>query len=196
MSTAHVFYSPIFGTHYAMCVPLEFAVARQIVTSADIRSISHLEYIAPSTVRTARAEFIQRYNGIDNMLNTLPLAAPNGANLQVTSLTTIPAKFIFDRYAQNIIGGNRHIYDTLEVHGVRSYETGFDDATHYEIDNLNPTTFSVYIRLKGEGVECVGDFTRYADAVQYGTELSAQYSWPMRNFVLDRFRMTTIAKLQ
>lgn len=130
------------------------------------------------------------------MLNTLPLAAPNGAKQQVTSLTTIPAEFIFDRYAQNILGGNRHLYDALEVHGVRNYAAGFDDATHYEIDNLNPTSFSVYVRLKGEGVECVGDFTLYVDAVQYGSELSAQYSWPMRNFVLDKFRMTTIAKLQ
>lgn len=130
------------------------------------------------------------------MNDTLQIAAPAGATLQSSVVNTGGIHEIFDRYADGIIRGNTHLYDALEVHGVRNGAAAGDDGTHYEVDNINPTSFSVYVHIKDGGLDCVGDFGRYADAVQYGTELSAQYNWPLRNFVLEQHRATTLAPLQ
>jgi hypothetical protein len=130
------------------------------------------------------------------MNDTLQIAAPAGATLQSSVANHGGITEIFDRYADGIIRGNTHLYDALEVHGVRNYAVAGDDGTHYEIDNINPTSFSVYVHIIDCGLECVGDFGRYADAEQYGTQLSAQYTWPLRNFVLEKHRTTTLAPLQ
>jgi len=124
-------------------------------------------------------------------MNHVPqLPAPAGANPQ--PMAAEPATEIFDRYAGSIISCYAHLYDTVEVHGVRNFASGTDNGTCYEIDNLTPTSFSVYIHLKDGGLDCVGDFGRYDDAVQYGDEVGAEYGWPVRNHV----RTTTLAKLQ
>lgn len=130
------------------------------------------------------------------MNDTLQIAAPAGATMQVTLVIDTAIADIFDRYADSIVGSNRQLYDSLEVHGVRNFATGIEDGTHYEIDDNNPTSFSVYAHIKGGGVECVGDFTRYTDATKYGKELSSEYSWPLRNFVLEQHRTITLASLQ
>jgi hypothetical protein len=130
------------------------------------------------------------------MNDTLQIAAPAGANLQAALAIDTTIADIFDRYADGIIGSNRQMYDSFEVHGVRNFATAIEDGTHYEIDNINPTLFSVYAHIEGGGVECVGDFTRYTDATTYGMELSSEYNWPLRNFVLEQHRMSTLANLQ
>ena len=103
---------------------------------------------------------------------------------------------VFDRFADGVVGCYQHHYDGIEVHGVRSCAAPADDGTCYEIDNVNPSLFSVYLHLKQGGVECVGDFSHYSDAVQYGAELNAEYAWPVRNFVLDKHRNDMRATLQ
>ncbi|MFC5550260.1 hypothetical protein [Massilia aerilata] len=130
------------------------------------------------------------------MNNALQLAAPAGANLQPATQAAEPPVEIFDRYADSVISCYAHHYEAIEVHGVRNLASGSDDATCYEIDNVTPTSFSVYVHLKEGGLDCVGDFGKYADAVQYGAEVSAEYGWPVRNHVLDQHRTATLAKLQ
>lgn len=130
------------------------------------------------------------------MNNTLQLTTPAGANLRPGAQTAEPSVEIFDRYADSVIGCYAHQYEAVEVHGVRNFASGSDDGTCYEIDNVTPTSFSVYVHLKVGGLDCVGDFGKYADAVQYGAEVSAKYGWPVRNHVLDQHRTTTLAKLQ
>lgn len=109
---------------------------------------------------------------------------------------TRPEPEIFDRYAHNIIAGNPRSYDALEVHGVRNFADGADDSAVYEVDNINPTSFSVYVHIKDGGLECVGDFTRYVDAEEYGAELALEYGWPVHNYVSDQHRKTGLAPLQ
>lgn len=79
---------------------------------------------------------------------------------------------------------------------MRDFASGTDEGTCYEIDNLTPTSFSVYAHLKDGGLDCVGDFSKYEDAVQYGADLNAEYGWPLRNHVLDKHRTTSLATLQ
>ena len=130
------------------------------------------------------------------MNTVLLLAAPTGANLQSPQPHAELPATIFDRYADSIIGCFACHYDAVEVHGVRNFASGSDDDTCYEIDNLSPTSFSVYAHLKDGGLDCVGDFGKYEDAVQYGAEVSADYRWPVRNHVLDQHRATSSATLQ
>jgi hypothetical protein len=130
------------------------------------------------------------------MNNILLLAAPGGANLQTAATVAEPPASIFDRYADSVIGCYARHYDAVEVHGVRNFASGTGDGTCYEIDNLTPTSFSIYVHLKDGGLDCVGDFGKYDDAVQYGAQVSAEYGWPVRNHVLDAHRITSFATLQ
>lgn len=135
------------------------------------------------------------------MIQTQENFAPGGASQQVANGDTVVAAVasdadIFDRYAESVIRANAHDYDALEVHGVRNCAADTEDGTNYEIDNINPTSFSVYAHLKEGGIDCVGDFTRYSDAKQYSAELATQYGWPTRNFVLDRHRNSALTTLQ
>lgn len=129
------------------------------------------------------------------MNNAHQLPAPAGANLQPAAQAAEPTAEIFDRYADSVVGCYAHLYDAVEVHGVRNLVSAADDGTCYEIDNINPTSFSVYVHIKDGGLDCVGDFGKYGDAAQYGAEVSGQYGWPVRNYVLDQHR-TTQAPLQ
>lgn len=130
------------------------------------------------------------------MNKTLLIATPGAATILSAALPVEPPTQIFDRYADSIIGRFAHHYDAVEVHGVRNFACGTDDGTYYEIDNLTPTAFSVYVHIKDGGIDCVGDFTSYDDAFQYGAEVGAQYELPVRNHVLDQHRNTTFPKLQ
>lgn len=110
--------------------------------------------------------------------------------------STPGAGVIFDRYAGGIVGANSHLYDTVEVHGVKNYETDAECGTCYEVNNEDPTLFSVYVHLKDGGVECVGDFSHYQDAENYGIELAAQYGWSMQSYVPEQLRKNGMASMQ
>lgn len=107
-----------------------------------------------------------------------------------------PVDFIFDRYVLAIVGKEHKNYNAIELYGVRSYAIGQDDATIYEIDNQTPTSFSVYVRNVGGGIECVGDFSRFSDAERYAVELNQQFGWPISNFISEDASKTNCAILQ
>lgn len=145
-----------------------------------------------------RADSICRVHRIDIMNNTLQLFVPAGAsaNVQPAVSTAAAVTELFDRYADSVIGCYANHYDAIEVHGVRNYADASDEGTCYEIDNITPTSFSVYVHIKDGGLDCVGDFSKYDDATMYSAELQAKYDWPVRNYVLDQHRITTFAKMQ
>lgn len=95
--------------------------------------------------------------------------------------------YTIDRYAGAIIDGKPEDFDAIEVQGVRSYQTG-PDSFSYEVDNLNPTALSTYLRRKEGGVECCGDFTIREHAQQYARELSEMYGWPVHDYTHDLVR--------
>lgn len=101
---------------------------------------------------------------------------------------------INDRYAESIIKGHEALYDGIEVHGVRNLLEGLSfDETQFEIDNRNPQSFSVYVKLKTGGVDCVADCSDFDDVFDYAQQLGKQYGWPVRNFVLDEARSPAVA---
>lgn len=106
------------------------------------------------------------------------------------------ADFIFDRYVQAIVGKDHERYDMIEIHGVRNYALDLDRPTNYEIDNKTPTSFSVYVRIVGGGIECVGDFSHYGDAYTYAVELNKQFDWPISDFFSKGSTETTLATIQ
>lgn len=89
--------------------------------------------------------------------------------------------YSIERYAERIIAGVPGEYDTIEIQGVRRYQTGAD-SYEYEVDNENPEAYSAYLHMKEGGVECVGDFTLRQHAVDYALELSKHYGWPIRDY--------------
>lgn len=85
-----------------------------------------------------------------------------------------------DRYATRVIGDrtiyDHSIYDAIELQGVRNV-----NEVEVTVDNDNPDEFSVYLHYDA-GVECVGDFTRYTDALQYALELSDELSLEIHDY--------------
>lgn len=93
----------------------------------------------------------------------------------------MPAIFSKD-YDPLLPGWEPANFDAIEIHGVRDFETGERGETCCEVDDTNPQFYSVYIHNKPErfmGVECVGDFSDPADAIDYAIELAIKYNWPI-----------------
>ncbi len=87
---------------------------------------------------------------------------------------------ICDRYADEIIAGNPHQFDAIEIQGVREYIDQTDPQGSFcEVDNDDPQFFSVYLHNVAGGVACVGDFSDVAEAAAYGDELAGRYGWPI-----------------
>ena len=89
---------------------------------------------------------------------------------------------IESQYAESIIAGNSASYDYIEIHGVRNLNEPGDPGTQYVVDDDNPQLYSVYLHCIGGGIECVGDFSTPAMAINYAEELSAVYQWPIANY--------------
>lgn len=101
---------------------------------------------------------------------------------------------VCDLYADSIIKGYEADYEGIEVHGVRNLLDGLSsDETQFEIDDRNPQSFSVYVKLKIGGVDCVADCSEFEDAVEYARQLGKQYGWPVRDFVLHEARSSAVA---
>lgn len=95
-------------------------------------------------------------------------------------------------YNPNQLGWEPANFDAIEIHGVR-------DATpshlrHLgsccEMDDEHPEFYSVYLHFRvghptEGGVDCVGDFTRHADAVAYAELLAESYGWPITHIVTN-----------
>lgn len=101
-----------------------------------------------------------------------------------------PGAEIIDKYVFSIIGSFASQYHGLEIHGVRDHNKGNDaEETCVEVDNLRPQFFSVYARnMVCGGIDCIGDFSFHSHAKEYALEVAAQYSWPVNDHVMDRFR--------
>lgn len=116
---------------------------------------------------------------------TLNNSAHDSAPNKVTSVAIageLPE--LNDRYADAIMRAHEHLYDALEVQGVRDLlaGTGASD-TQYEVDNLNPQSFSVYAHIKEGDADAVGDFSTHQLAADYARELSEQYALRVFDYV-------------
>lgn len=120
-----------------------------------------------------------------NLHQHSPIAA--NATQQTTNSADLPE--VNDRYAETILSFCTHMYDAIEVHGVRDMLAGTGtDGTDFVIDNESPQLFSVYVRAIEGGVDAVGDHSTYALAADYARELSAKYQWVVHDWVPGEHR--------
>jgi len=114
-------------------------------------------------------------------------SAGGAAHQQVATEGDLPE--VNDRYAESILSCCTHMYDAIEIHGVRDMLAGSGaDGTNFEIDNENPQLFSVYVHASEGGVDAVGDHSTYALAAEYARELSAKYQWAIHDHVPNKHR--------
>jgi hypothetical protein len=107
------------------------------------------------------------------------------AHQQVATEGDLPE--VNDRYAETILSFCTHMYDAIEIHGVRDkLASSGADGTDFEIDNENPQLFSVYVHSTEGGVNAVGDHSTYALAAEYARELSAKYQWAIHDHVPNK----------
>lgn len=83
--------------------------------------------------------------------------------------------YSIERYATKVIGDFPERFASIELSGVKCLGLA-EGKQHYTVDNEDPDSYSVYLRQRNGQVECVGDFTRYTDALQYALELSDDLS--------------------
>jgi hypothetical protein len=107
-------------------------------------------------------------------------------------------KVMDDRY-DNLITGNAHLFDAIEVHGVRDINLPGDTAgTFCEVNDENPQFYSVYLHYISEWdhgcIECVGDHATHELALCYANDLSAMYGWRIVDCVGTREAVTGGAK--
>lgn len=89
-----------------------------------------------------------------------------------------------EAYAETIIGEHPELYDALEIHGVcriSDPNNGADEV--FEIDDVNPDFYSVYVHVKEGGIDCVGDFQLAPDAEAYAQKLAQKYGWKVHQYV-------------
>lgn len=98
-----------------------------------------------------------------------------------------PLKKIFSRdYDPTLPGWYPKNFDAIEVHGVADLGPDGHGGTLCEMDDENPQFYSVYLHLTGGGVDCVGDFSDFADANDYARELGDLYHWPIPYICLPK----------
>lgn len=113
--------------------------------------------------------------------------AGEAAHQQVATEGALPE--VNDRYAESILSFCTHMYDAIEIHGVRDKLAGSGaEGTDFEIDNENPQLFSVYVHATEGGVDAVGDHSTYALAAEYARELSAKFQWTIHDHVPNKYR--------
>lgn len=100
-----------------------------------------------------------------------------------------PAQFadLFDGYAPSVIPCRESEFDTVEINGVRHFSgADFIGGSIAQIDNENPHFYSVYVRLRTGGSECIGDFGRHAWAQEYAASITETYGWSSMDYSLRR----------
>lgn len=112
-----------------------------------------------------------------------PAAGLLACQYGIDSRTEMP---LYDAYASGVLRGRVHLYDGIEVRGVREIETdggADDDRADCIVDDENPQFYSVYVHQVAGGVDCVGDFGLPDFAAGYAASLASTYGWPVFNYV-------------
>lgn len=71
-------------------------------------------------------------------------------------------------------------FEAIEIGGCRDIVNP-DDETDLtaERDDDDPEYFSVFLKYRGGGLDCVADFVLYESAIAYAQTLQKQYGWPI-----------------
>lgn len=107
--------------------------------------------------------------------------APNlGDYYYPEDYSTTGNSLIFDRYANSVMRSCLSKLIGVEVRGIRDTE---DDQADCSFDDTHPLIFSVFVTARDGGGERVGDFSSYADARYFASELGMEYYLPVHDAI-------------
>lgn len=87
------------------------------------------------------------------------------------------------RYANRLIRDAPGQFDAVEIHGVRQFPDAANPArTCCEVDDDNPSFFSVYLHFVAGGVICCADLPTHRRALRYTRVIARRYGWPVFDF--------------
>lgn len=87
------------------------------------------------------------------------------------------------RYANRLIRDAPGRFDAVEIHGVRQFPDAVDQArTCCEVDDDNPSFFSVYLHFVTGGVMCCADLPTHPDALHCAHVVARRHNWPVYDY--------------
>ncbi|MDN7629700.1 hypothetical protein [Burkholderia cenocepacia] len=86
-------------------------------------------------------------------------------------------------YANRLIRDAPGRFDAVEIHGVRHFPNAADPArTCCEVDDDNPSFFSVYLHFVTGGVMCCADLPTHLDALHCARVIARRHGWPVYDY--------------
>ncbi|CAG9257994.1 conserved hypothetical protein [Burkholderia diffusa] len=108
------------------------------------------------------------------------------ASLALAARNTLPAI----RYATRLIRKAPGRFDAVEIHGVRQFPDPADPTQSFcEVDDDNPSFFSVYLHCIEGGVTCCADLPTHRRALRYARAVARRYRWPLYNYSPTQARL-------
>ncbi|WP_157129839.1 hypothetical protein [Burkholderia pseudomallei] len=87
------------------------------------------------------------------------------------------------RYVSRLIRDAPGRFDAVEIHGVRQFPDPSDPTRSCcEVDDDNPSFFSVYLHFATGGVMCCADLPTHPDALRYAHVIARRHRWPVYDF--------------
>ncbi|WP_367188828.1 hypothetical protein [Burkholderia sp. Ed8] len=84
------------------------------------------------------------------------------------------------RYATRLIRNALGQFDAVEIHGVRQFANPSNPPeTCCEVDDDNPSFFSVYLHCVSGGVACCADLPTHRKALRYAKAIARRCRWPV-----------------
>lgn len=94
------------------------------------------------------------------------------------------------RHAYKLIRRAPGRFDAVEIQGVRQFPDTADPArTCCEVDNDNPSFFSVYLHFVDGGVICCADLPTHQEALDCAGASARRYGWPAYDYCPTRTRL-------
>lgn len=88
------------------------------------------------------------------------------------------------RYTNRLIRKASGQFDAVEIHGVRQSPDARNPArTCCEVDNDNPSFFSIYLHCVSGGVTCCADLPTHSAALLCANAIAGRYRWPVYDCV-------------
>ncbi|WP_175787321.1 hypothetical protein [Burkholderia anthina] len=93
-------------------------------------------------------------------------------------LTTSPLPAI--RYANRLIRNAPGRFNAIEIRGMRQFPDAADpEQTCCEVDDDNPSFFSIYLHYVDGGVTCCADMPTHSMAMLCAKATARRYDWPV-----------------
>ncbi|WP_423378124.1 hypothetical protein [Burkholderia sp. LMG 32019] len=84
------------------------------------------------------------------------------------------------RYTNRLIRKAPGQFNAVEIHGVRQFPDATDPTrTYCEVDDDNPSFFSIYLHCVEGGVTCCADLPTHSAALFCANAVADRHRWPV-----------------